>query len=84
MPGLCIESIYFRAVKMGKGCVHLDNFKERHGIKTYEIIHTIFVVCDTPEAKRSKVIFYDLFSFVAVDKCDESVLFTLCLEVMTV
>ncbi|GJQ81712.1 hypothetical protein Trydic_g9153 [Trypoxylus dichotomus] len=37
------------------GCPHLEHFKSNDGLKTFRIIHAIFVVCSTTEARKTKV-----------------------------
>lgn len=37
-----------------KGCDHVVNFKSTQGVRTYQIIHSYFVVCSVPGSRSAK------------------------------
>lgn len=37
------------------GCVHLNVFKTPESLKTYRIVHAVFVVCATADARKTKL-----------------------------
>lgn len=37
------------------GCVHLDVFKTPESLKTFRIVHAVFVVCATADARKTKL-----------------------------
>lgn len=62
LPGVnskCLKpngpSVNFDIKMESRGCVHLDMFKEEEGIKTYKVLHAVFVICANAAAKKTKV-----------------------------
>lgn len=41
--------------KMATGCIHLEKYKQGDGKRNFQMIHAIFVVRATAEARRTKV-----------------------------
>lgn len=41
--------------KMPTGCIHLEKFKQGEGTRIFKVVHAIFVVRATAEARRTKV-----------------------------
>ena len=52
---MCVASAPFKIDMSNHGCEHVLKFKESKGTDPFRIIHSYFIACTSPEARKRKV-----------------------------